>query len=119
MKEKGIFFSLFIDPSLEEVKAAKRVGADSIELNTGPYSEASSQNEKNQHLLLLEKASILAHNLGLRVFAGHGLTLDNVPAIISNIPLIEELNIGHHIISRSIFVGIEQSVKDMLKCIKS
>ncbi|MBT3515015.1 MAG: pyridoxine 5'-phosphate synthase [Nitrospina sp.] len=119
VKEKGIFFSLFIDPSLEEVKAAKRVGADSIELNTGPYSEASSQNEKNQHLLLLEKASILAHNLGLRVFAGHGLTLDNVPAIVSNIPLIEELNIGHHIISRSIFVGIEQSVKDMLKCIKS
>jgi len=118
MKKNGIFFSLFIDPSLEQVKAAKRVGADSIELNTGPYSEASSHAEKNQHLLLLRKASIQAHNLGLRVFAGHGLTTDNIPAIISSIPWIEELNIGHHIVSRSIYVGMEQSVKDMINCIQ-
>ena len=119
MKEKDILFSLFIDPDADQVEAAKRVRADSIELNTGPYSEASSTDEKSQHLVQLGKAAMQAHDLGLRVFAGHGLTTDNVPAIIHNVPWIEELNIGHHIVSRSIYVGMEQSVKDMINCIQA
>ena len=118
MKEKDILFSLFIDPDADQVEAAKRVRADSIELNTGPYSEASSIDEKSQHLVQLGKAAMQAHDLGLRVFAGHGLTTDNVPAIIHNVPWIEELNIGHHIVSRSIYIGMEQSVKDMINCIQ-
>ena len=118
MKEKDILFSLFIDPDADQVEAAKRVRADSIELNTGPYSEASSIDAKNQHLVQLGKAAMQAHDLGLRVFAGHGLTTDNVPAIIHNVPWIEELNIGHHIVSLSIYVGMEQSVKDMINCIQ-
>ena len=119
MKEKDILFSLFIDPDADQVEAAKRVRADSIELNTGPYSKASSIDAKNQHLVQLGKAAMQAHNLGLRVFAGHGLTTDNVPAIIHNVPWIEELNIGHHIVSRSIYIGMEQSVKDMINCIQA
>lgn len=119
MKEKDILFSLFIDPDSDQVEAAKKVRADSIELNTGPYSEASSIDAKNQHLVQLGKAAMQAHNLGLRVFAGHGLTTNNVPAIIHNVPWIEELNIGHHIVSRSIYVGMEQSVKDMINCIQA
>ena len=119
MKEKDILFSLFIDPDADQVEAAKRVRADSIELNTGPYSEASSIDAKNQHLVQLRKAAMQAHDLGLRVFAGHGLTTDNVPAIIHNVPWIEELNIGHHIVSRSIYIGMEQSVKDMINCIQA
>ena len=118
MKEKDILFSLFIDPDADQVEAAKRVRADSIEFNTGPYSEASSIDAKNQHLVQLGKAAMQAHDLGLRVFAGHGLTTDNVPAIIHNVPWIEELNIGHHIVSRSIYIGMEQSVKDMINCIQ-
>ena len=118
MKEKDILFSLFIDPDSDQVEAAKKVRADSIELNTGPYSEASSIDAKNQHLVQLGKAAMQAHDLGLRVFAGHGLTTDNVPAIIHNVPWIEELNIGHHIVSRSIYIGMEQSVKDMINCIQ-
>ena len=118
MKEKDILFSLFIDPDADQVEAAKRVRADSIELNTGPYSEASSIDEKSQHLVQLEKVAMQAPDLGLRVFAGHGLTTDNVPAIIHNVPWIEELNIGHHIVSRSIYIGMEQSVKDMINCIQ-
>jgi len=118
MKKKDILFSLFIDPDADQVEAAKRVRADSIELNTGPYSEASSIDAKNQHLVQLGKAAMQAHDLGLRVFAGHGLTTDNVPAIIHNVPWIEELNIGHHIVSRSIYIGMEQSVKDMINCIQ-
>ncbi len=119
MKEKDILFSLFIDPDSDQVEAAKKVRADSIELNTGPYSEASSIDAKNQHLVQLGKAAMQAHDLGLRVFAGHGLTANNVPAIIHNVPWIEELNIGHHIVSRSIYVGMEQSVKDMINCIQA
>ena len=119
MKEKDILFSLFIDPDADQVEAAKRVRADSIELNTGPYSEAPITDEKNQHLVQLGKAAMQAHDLGLRVFAGHGLTTDNVPAIIHNVPWIEELNIGHHIVSRSIYIGMEQSVKDMINCIQA
>ena len=118
MKEKDILFSLFIDPDADQVEAAKRVRADSIELNTGPYSERSSIAGNTQHLAQLRKAAEQAHALGLRVFAGHGLTTDNVPAIIHNVPWIEELNIGHHIVSRSIYIGMEQSVKDMINCIQ-
>ena len=118
LKERDILFSLFIDPDAHQVKAAKRVKADSIELNTGPYSESFSINTNAQHLAQLRKAAVQAHELGLRVFAGHGLTIDNVPAIIHNVPWIEELNIGHHIVSRSIYVGMDQSVRDMINCIQ-
>ena len=118
LKERDILFSLFIDPDAHQVKAAKRVKADSIELNTGPYSESSSINANTQHLVHLRKAAVQAHELGLRIFAGHGLTIDNVPAIIRNVPWIEELNIGHHIVSRSIYVGMDQSVRDMINCIQ-
>ncbi len=119
MKKRGILFSLFVDPDVDQVKAAKRVKADSIELNTGPYSENSSIDTNSQHLAQLRKAAVQAHELGLRVFAGHGLTIDNVPAIINNVPWIEELNIGHHIVSRSIYVGMDQAVRDMINCIQS
>ncbi len=119
MKESGILFSLFVDPDVDQVKAAKRVKAESIELNTGPYSESSSIDTNSQHLAQLREAAVHAHELGLRVFAGHGLTIDNVPAIIRNVPWIEELNIGHHIVSRSIYVGMDQSVRDMINCIQS
>jgi len=117
LKERDILFSLFIDPDVDQVNAAKRVKADSIELNTGPYSESYGLDANTQHLAQLRKAAVHAHELGLRVFAGHGLTIDNVPAIINNVPWIEELNIGHHIVSRSIYVGMDQSVRDMINCI--
>ena len=118
LKERDVLFSLFIDPDTDQVKSAKRVKADSIELNTGPYSERSSIDGNTQDLAQLKKAAEQAYDLGLRVFAGHGLTVDNVPAIIRNVPWIEELNIGHHIISRSIYVGMDQSVRDMINCIQ-
>ena len=119
LREKGILFSLFIDPDIYQVEGAKRVKADSIELNTGPYSEVSRSNERTQHLAQLRDAAVKAHENGLRVFAGHGLTITNVSTIIRNVPWIEALNIGHHIVSHSIYVGIEQTVRDMIKCIQN
>jgi pyridoxine 5-phosphate synthase len=118
-REMGILYSLFIDPDISQVEGAKRVKADSIELNTGPYSEVSSNNESIQHLAQLRDAAEKANEIGLRVFAGHGLTITNIPAIISNVPWIEELNIGHHIVSHAIYVGMEQSVRDTINCIQS
>ena len=118
IKQKDILYSLFIDPEPEQLEAAKRVGADSIELNTGPYSNSKNHNDAKIHLAGLRKAANLAHNIGLRVFAGHGLTNHNVKDIAA-MPEVEELNIGHHIISRSIFVGMEQSVNEILNSIKN
>ena len=118
-RELGILFSLFIDPDIDQVKGAKRVKADSIELNTGPYSEVSNSKERTQHLAQLRDAASNAHDIGLRVFAGHGLTITNISDIIRNVPWVEELNIGHHIVSNSIYVGMEQSVRDMINCIQS
>ena len=117
IKQKEILFSLFIDPEPDQVEAAKRVGACSIELNTGPYSELTNHKDADKHLALLRNAAKQAYDIGLRVFAGHGLTNDNVQAVVA-IPEVEELNIGHHIISRSIYIGMEQSVKEMLSSIK-
>jgi len=116
-REMGILFSLFIDPDTDQVNGAKRVKADSIELNTGPYSEVCDSNERTQHLAQLKDAAVKAHEIGLRVFAGHGLTITNIPDIINNVPWIEELNIAHHIVSNAIYVGMEQSVRDMINCI--
>ena len=118
-RQMGKLFSLFIDPDTDQVNGAKRVKADSIELNTGPYSEVCSGKERTQHLAQLKDAAVKAHEIGLRVFAGHGLTTTNIPAIISNVPWIEELNIGHHIISNAIYVGMEQSVRDTINCIEN
>ena len=117
IKQKGILFSLFVDSEPEQIEAAKRVGADSIELNTGPYSAHIIHKESEKQLVHLRKAAKQASDIGLRVFAGHGLTNDNVQAVVA-IPEIEELNIGHHIISRSIYVGMEQSVNEILNSIK-
>ena len=117
MKRKEILYNLFIDPDPKQVEAAKRVGADSVELNTGPYS-ACKNHDMEKHLFDLRKAASQAKDIGLRVFAGHGLTDNNVQGVAS-IREVEELNIGHHIISQSIFLGMEQSVKKMLSCINN
>lgn len=111
-----ILYSLFIDPEIDQVKAARRVGANSVELNTGPYSENINKKELQIHLAKLENSAKLAYKIGLSVFAGHGLTNKNVQAV-ANIPEIEELNIGHHIVSRSVIIGMEQAVKEMLSFI--
>lgn len=109
----GILFSLFVDPHSAQIEAAARLGADSIEINTGLYSELKNDGEIERELDKICSASKLAVKLGLRVFAGHGLTDNNVVAIAA-IPEIDELNIGHHIVARSVFVGFEKAVMDML-----
>jgi pyridoxine 5-phosphate synthase len=107
----GIRVALFIAPDLAQIEAAKRSGAPVIELHTGTYAEASGSAQARE-LERLSAAAKRAANLGLEVHAGHGLTYNNVTPVAS-ISEIVELNIGHCIIGRAIFVGLEKAVRDM------
>jgi len=115
-KKNKILFSLFIDPDSKQVEASKRVGADSVEFNTGQYTELKDTDKVAEELEKIRSSSTLAAQLGLRVFAGHGLNNQNVISIAA-IPEIEELNIGHNIIAKSIYLGMEKAVKEMFHAI--
>ena len=117
IKNEGILFSLFVDPEINQLEACKEVEADSIEINTGNYSELVASKDLKTELLRIQKASKYASDMGLRVFAGHGLNYDNVKAIVA-IPEVEELNIGHFIVAQSVYVGMENAVKRMIQIIE-
>jgi len=109
---KGIEVSLFIDPDLKQIEAAVRCQAPAIELHTGCYADAKTEEQQNLELLRIVRAAHLAHQAGLIVNAGHGLNYQNTPAI-ARIPEINELNIGHGIVARAIFIGLENAVREM------
>ena len=110
--EKNIEVSFFIDPDVHQIAAVAKTGAPFIELHTGRYSEVFGTNEEEKAFQNLKGAAIFAQNFGLKVNAGHGLNYQNVKRM-HEIPYLYELNIGHSIISRAIFVGLEQAVKEM------
>ncbi len=116
LKQNGISVSLFIDPIQRQIDVAALTGADYIELHTGTYANASAKKRK-QELLRLKQAAIHAHSLGLGVNAGHGLNYDNV-SVVARLPYMEELNIGHSIVSRAVFVGLKQAVTEMYRKIQ-
>ena len=117
IKNEGILFSLFVDPDINQLEACKEVKADSIEINTGNYSELLTPKDLEIELSRIQKASKYASDMGLRVFAGHGLNYDNVKAIAA-IPEVEELNIGHFLVAQSVYVGMENAVKRMIQIIE-
>ncbi|MRT37063.1 pyridoxine 5'-phosphate synthase [Acinetobacter sp. RIT698] len=108
----GCDVSLFIDADFAQIDAAIACGAPTIELHTGAYADAKTAEAQQIELERIIKGTEYAASKGLVVNAGHGLNLDNVAAIAA-IPQIHELNIGHSIIAESVFVGLEQAVKDM------
>ena len=115
----GIQVSLFIDPDPEQVDIAAELGASMVELNTRAYSEAAPKSPDlagealNTELSRIIRATDRATGRNIKVLAGHGLTYRNV-RLISDIPEIEELNIGHNIIARASLVGLERAVREML-----
>ena len=117
LQEAEQVISLFIDPDLDQVKAAHRVGADYIEIHTGRYSEARSRAQVEEEFTKIINAVKMSEKLGLGINAGHGLNYRNVERIAS-IKEIEELNIGHSIIARAVLVGLEQAVREMKELIK-
>ena len=123
LKEAGIFVSIFIDPDLEQIEAAAGVGAQQVELCTAEYAELTLSSRAAHgdgaqkaaaEVDRIRKAAEHAKDQGLIVAAGHGLTYRNVSALAS-IPDITEFNIGHNIISRSVFVGLNQAVREMIE----
>jgi pyridoxine 5-phosphate synthase len=107
----GIRVSLFIDPDLRQIEAAKRVGAPVIELHTGAYGEAQGAARAREFERLRSGAKFAA-SLGLTVNAGHGLNYHNVAAVAA-IPEVVELNIGHAIVARALFTGLHEAVREM------
>ena len=114
LREAGIKVSLFIDPLEEQVRTAAELGAPVIELHTGAFANAVGDAPAAE-LHRLRRAAELAVGLGLQVNAGHGLNYQNLPALLSEVPHLQELNIGHSIVSRAVFVGLEQAVREMLE----
>ncbi len=118
LKDGEITVSLFIDPDLDQVRAAHKVDADRIELHTGRYCEARNERERARELARIVDAAKAGARLGMGVAAGHGLNYDNVQPI-ARIQEIDELNIGHSIVSRSVFTGFERAVREMLELMRN
>ena len=108
----GIRVSLFIDAEEQQIKAARDVGAQAIELHTGAYADATSHAVRQNELLRLEEAAYFASELGLVVNAGHGLTIRNVAPVARILP-IRELNIGHALIAQAMFLGLPEAIRQM------
>ena len=118
LADAGIRTSLFIDPDEELVRSCADLGVDAIELHTGEYANMWSEAEGDAQLTRLADAARLAESIGLAVHAGHGLTYENVTRVAAIEP-IEELNIGHSIVSRAVLVGMERAVREMGELIRA
>jgi len=116
LRGAGIRVSLFIDPDAEQIKASQKAGAEDVELHTGCYANAENSEELDREYQRLVSAAELAHQEKLQVNAGHGLNYINTQRICG-LPHLRELNIGHSIVSRAIFVGISQAVQEMREII--
>jgi pyridoxine 5-phosphate synthase len=117
LSDAGIRVSLFIDPDRSQLEAAVAAEAPVVELHTGTYADATGSTQQAE-LERLHDACLFGHSLGLQINAGHGLHLGNVKPVV-RLPHMTELNIGHSIISRSIFVGLDAAVREMHDCIRS
>lgn len=117
LREAGIVVSLFVDPTVEQIRASKESGADAIEIHTGRYAEARSEKSRHHELAAIREAIRLGNELGLTVHAGHGLNYVNILPL-TGLAGIEEFNIGHSIISRAMLVGLDRAVREMVTLIR-
>ncbi len=117
LESAGIRTSLFIDPDRWQIEAAFRTGASCVELHTGRFANARTPGGRRRQFIKLRQAAALARAGGLQVNAGHGLHYDNV-RWMRRIPLLHTLNIGHSIVSRAVFIGLRQAVREMLALIR-
>jgi pyridoxine 5-phosphate synthase len=108
----GIAVSLFIDPDTRQIEMARVLGARAVEIQTARYSEARTPADRQRELEALRVATEVARQLGLHVHLGHGLNYENVGQV-ARLPGVEELNIGHSIVSRAVLVGMERAVREM------
>lgn len=114
LRAAGIVVSLFIEPDARQIEAAVRLAAPVIELHTGRYCDAADKASREREWRRLDQGARLAHRLGLQVNAGHGIHLGNLPGILT-LPHLHTLNIGHSIVARAVFIGLEAAVREMLE----
>jgi pyridoxine 5-phosphate synthase len=112
LRETGIVVSLFIDPDVEQVRAAHKAGADAIEIHTGRYCDAETEAQREREFQAVVNTAKTARKLGLRVHAGHGLNYVNTRPLTA-VKEIEEYNIGHAIVARAVLVGLDRAVREM------
>jgi pyridoxine 5-phosphate synthase len=117
LKAAVIEVSLFIDPDPHQIEAARWLGAAAVEIQTARYSEARTEADRRRELAALEEAAGYVRDQGLHLHLGHGLTYTNVQAVC-RIPGVEELNIGHSIVSRAVLVGMERAVREMRQAMR-
>ena len=113
LKSAGIQVSFFIEPDRDQIDAAVRLGADAIELHTGLFCNLTHKEKAKAELARLREAAQYGQDKGMHVVAGHGLNYDNIEDLLRFVPEVREYNIGHSIISRALFVGLEQAVREM------
>lgn len=116
LKAEKIGICLFLDPNAHDIEIAHELGADTIELHTGTFAN-STPAQKQHELTRLRKAAMLIHEKGMNVHAGHGLNLDNLADLFETVPHLSEVSIGHALISKSVFWGLERTVKAYLDII--
>jgi pyridoxine 5-phosphate synthase len=118
LKKAGVEASLFVDPDDRQIEMARLLGAAAVEIQTARYSEARTPADRERELTELREATAFARQQGLHVHMGHGLNYCNVLAV-ARISGVEELNIGHSIVSRAVLVGLERAVREMKQAIRS
>src|SRR5699024_6022939 len=111
LKETNIEISLFVDPNEEDIQLAAELGSDLIELHTGTYANAQTDEDRRNELDRLQTGAELAHRLGMKVNAGHGLTLPNLGSLVETVPHLNDISIGHALISSALFFGLEETVR--------
>lgn len=116
LRDAGIRTSVFIDPEEDGIRASVDLGVDAVELHTGEYANARGE-EKREQLARLDRGASLARKLSISVHAGHGLTYENVTPVAA-IPELEELNIGHSVVSRAVLTGMESAVREMARVVR-
>ena len=116
LRGAGIRVSMFIEPSRAQIEASHKLGAEIVELHTGAFANATGDAQRAE-LARIHEASVFAHSLGVQVNAGHGINYGNI-AHIRTVPHLAELNIGHSIVSRAIFAGLDGAVREMLAAMK-
>ncbi len=117
LRQKGILVSLFVDPEEAQIRASSRIGAHMVELHTGAYADARNAEVREEELRKVVRAAAIGKELGLGVNAGHGLHYHNVGPVAA-ISEIDELSIGHAIIARALFTGLDRAVRDMLELMR-
>lgn len=118
-KDSGIEISLFLDPNPKDIELAQKLGADAIELHTGVYANSVDETSKIKELNRLVKGAELINEAGMTVNAGHGLNLKNLPLLVKEVPYLCDVSIGHALISKSVYWGLERTVKEYLKIMNS